>query len=84
MDAYWQMDLSISKTFFDQRLRLSLSLDDAFNTGYSSVTLRARELNIHHAQRPDSRRLKLTLNYSFNMKKNRFKGEDSSSELQRL
>ena len=84
VDAYWQMDLSISKTFFDQRLRLSLSLDDAFNTGYSSVTLRARELKIHHAQRPDGRRLKLTLNYSFNMKKNRFKGEDSSSELQRL
>ena len=84
VDAYWQMDLSINKTFFDQRLRLSLSLDDAFNTGYSCVTLRARELKIHHAQRPDGRRLKLTLNYSFNMKKNRFKGEDSSSELQRL
>ena len=24
VDAYWQMDLSINKTFFDQRLRLSL------------------------------------------------------------
>ncbi|AIM39042.1 hypothetical protein KO02_21905 [Sphingobacterium sp. ML3W] len=59
------MDFGVKRSFFNNKLDVAISLNDAFNTyrekGYSKSHL----TNYHYNDKPDSRRFGITLRYNF-------------------
>lgn len=59
------VNLGVSKTFWDKRGRLSLSLNDLFYTQYSNVYVNYENIVLNFLQRNDTRNARLTFSYRF-------------------
>lgn len=57
--------ISVNKTFFNQKLDVTLGLYDVFYTDYFSYTTTYKDQNFYMKELGDSRRIRLAVNYRF-------------------
>ncbi|MDR2232813.1 MAG: TonB-dependent receptor [Tannerella sp.] len=66
VEDIWYMNAQIEKTFFDQRLGLSLSANDIFSTMWNTVgSMKIANINQSVRENTNLRQVLLTLRYSF-------------------
>ena len=81
------LNLGVSKTFWDKRGRISLSLNDLLYTQYSNVHVDYADVLVNFLQRDDSRNARLTFSYRFGnteLKSARRRDTSSESETSRV
>ena len=83
---YGTIRLRIVKTFFrDKSLRIALSADDIFNTGRGRFTVYGDRTYYDSRTWPDTQRIGVSVNYTFNATKTKYKGKGAGrSEKERL
>lgn len=81
-----KVDLRVAKTFFkDKSLKIGFNVDDIFNTGRYRFTVYGDHTYYDTRNEGDSRRIKLSLTYTFNATKSKYKGTGAGqAEKQRL
>lgn len=84
VNPYWQVDFLANKIMLKGKLRISLSIEDIFNSYNPTAKLGNDGLTLRMKQRSDIRKVSLTLRYYLPTKKNRYDGRSSSSEINRL
>lgn len=78
------LSLFLSKNFLKDRLTVSLEATDVFNTTGDDYDIKQNQLLITNSTKPDTRTISLTLSYQINKKKDRYKGDESTEEINRL
>lgn len=80
----WQINFRLSKSFFQQRLWINLTINDILKTSSNQWKVHFDDLRITQKRNEDSRYVMLTASYRFNSTKSKYKGKQSSDELNRL
>lgn len=72
------LHISVNKSFLNQKLNLTLAFNDVFYTDYFSYTTTYSDQDFYMKERPDTRRVRLTVNYRFGKMQiqQRIKAED--------
>ena len=80
------VNLRVSKAFFkDNSLKISLDIDDLLNTRYYPFTAYGDHTYSDNRNHQDYRRIGLTVSYTFNATKNKYRGSGAGqAEKQRL
>lgn len=85
MLSLWGIDLSARRYFLQKRLILSLSANDIFHTRNQNWIMNVKDVNLTKESNADTRRVMLTISYTFNPNKNRYKGKAADEkEMKRL
>ena len=81
----WRFNLSVRRYFLNKRLQISLSANDIFHTHNEEWAIRARDVVAFKHSDVDSRKLMLGITYTFNPRKNQYKGKTAGeAESKRL
>ena len=81
----WGIDFSVRRYFLNKRLQINLSAHDIFHTRNQEWSIQARDVMAHKYSNQDSRKLMLSITYSFNPKKSKYKGKIAGeAETKRL
>jgi hypothetical protein len=80
----FNMDVSLSKSFFDGKLRLNLRGTDLFNTAKQKTDVMVDGIVSKLYKDRNTRGIQLSLTYRFNVTPSKYKGEAVSDELNRL
>src|SRR5690606_34173924 len=81
----WSVDAGLSKSFFNKKANVKLSVSDVFNTRTQTVRTRYDNLNVNINQNRETRVARLTFTYSFgNMKNGARRSETQSEEKSRI
>lgn len=68
-----------------KRLQVALSANDLFHTRNQSWVMKVKDVNLHKDADADTRKVMLSVSYTFNPKKNRYKGQAADEkEMKRL
>ena len=81
------LNIGASKTFWNKRGRLSLSLNDIFYTQFSNVYVNYSNIELDFLQRNDTRNARLSFSYRFgntDLKSARRRDTSSESESSRV
>ncbi|MDR0937864.1 MAG: outer membrane beta-barrel protein [Mediterranea sp.] len=70
----WQMDLSLNKSFLNDQLNLKLDCSDVFKTYKHHLDFYSYHLFESHTNMADTRILRLTISYTFNSSKSKYRG----------
>lgn len=85
MCSQWGVDLSVRRFFLQKRLQIALAANDIFHTRNQSWWMNVKDVSLYKDSDADTRRVMLTISYSFNPKKNRYKGKNADEkEMKRL
>lgn len=84
ISPFYKVDFFLNKSFLNNSLRLSLSVEDIFASYNPTARITSDGLKIKMSQNPDYRKLVVSITYFLPNKKNRFNGKNSSSEINRL
>ena len=85
MCSQWGVDLSVRRFFLQKRLQIALAANDIFHTRNQSWWMNIKDVSLYKDSDADTRRVMLTISYSFNPKKNRYKGKNADEkEMKRL
>lgn len=83
--TWLSLDASVGKSFFGKALRLKISATDILNTLNNDWTMNTCGVFVDKRQSYDRRGVSLTATYSFQPRKNRYKGQSAAeSEMKRL
>lgn len=74
----------LSKYFLKKQLRLNVGIDDITHENRECWELSMGNLKITKNAKHDSRQVFVSLNYTFNKARSRYKGKNSTDELNRL
>lgn len=74
------MDASVSKSFFNDSLRLRLEAHDIFNTSRNDWSMDTYGVHVDKKQRYDNRGVSLTVTYRLHPRRSGYKGKDPSAE----
>ena len=77
-------DIWLSKYFLKKQLRLNVGIDDITHGQRECWELSMGDLKITKNAKRDSRYVFVSLNYTFNKARSRYKGKNSTDELNRL
>jgi hypothetical protein len=80
----WGIDARVSKTFLSNRLTAQLIATDIFKTSRDSWDMNYGKINMSLDRILDSRSVSLIVVYTFNATQSRFRGQQSSDEINRL
>lgn len=81
----WSIDAGLSKSFYNKKASLKLSVSDIFNTRAFDVKTNYANLNVLVNQSPETRVARLTFTYSFgNLKNGARRSETQSEEKSRI
>lgn len=80
----WGIDLSVSKRLLKDQLTINLSANDIFKTRTNKWEMNYDKINLWYDKNIDSRTISLTLSYQFNSTNSKYKGQQTSDELNRL
>jgi hypothetical protein len=80
----FNMDVSLSKSFFDGKLRLNLRGTDLFNTAKQKTDVMINGIANKIYKDRNTRGIQLSVTYRFNATPSKYKGEAASDELKRL
>ena len=78
------MDIYLSKTFFDDKLRINLQGNDIFNTDRSKRNMRINNISVYNLNDLNSCGATLSVSYRFNATESKYKGKRASDEINRL
>ena len=81
-DCY--VNFSIRKAFLKKKLNLSIYVEDIFNSSTESWALGLSDINVLKYNKKDTRRIGFVLSLDFDSAKGQYKGNRSSSEIDRL
>ncbi|MBR5688663.1 MAG: TonB-dependent receptor, partial [Prevotella sp.] len=85
MAGSWQFDISLYKSFFNDRLSIKLACDDLFASMRQKINIYSDIHQFYLDKRLDNRKLKLTVRYNFNPAKSKYRGQGAGSDVkQRL
>ena len=85
MRSQWGIDLSVRRYFMQKRLQIALAANDIFHTRNQSWWMNVKDVSLYKDSDADTRRLMLTVSYTFNPKKSKYKGEGAANdEMKRL
>lgn len=85
MRSSWGVDLGVRRFFLQKRLQVGLAATDIFHTRSQSWVMNVQDVRLHKVVDADTRRVTLTLSYTFNPKKSRYKGQTANGvEMKRL
>lgn len=77
----WNMRLIVYKGFMNDRLNLQLYANDIFNTNRSeSITYFGTNRSMYQWTKPSSRSIQLTLRYSFNSTRSKYRGTGAGNK----
>ncbi len=79
-----QTNVHISKSLFDNKISISLMVNDIFRTDKIQWCINHNHIVFDYDKYTDSRYVQLTVRYNFNATKSKYKGGSSSDEKQRL
>lgn len=80
-----EVNASITKSFFNDRLNLSLKGHDVFLQSKDGNLLYNAQMELYQMNRYDSRQLEFTVRYRFNTARSKYKGTNAGeSEINRL
>lgn len=80
-----RVNLGISKSFYDNRLRVELKGHDLFRGYKDGNLLYNSQMEIYQLNRSDSREVELTVRYNFNSARSKYKGTSAGdAEFSRL
>jgi len=83
--TWFTLDASISKSLFNKSLQLKISATDIFNTSNNQWTMNTYGIFVNKQQTYDHRGISISLSYSFQPRKIKYKGEDAAeAEMNRL
>ena len=81
----FRMDVYFSKTFFNRKLRVNLQGNDIFSTDKYKKSKEINGVSFYVCNDWNRRSVSLSVNYSFNTTKSKYKGENAvKSEMNRL
>lgn len=81
----YMVDLGITKSFFDERLSVTIKGQDLFHGQHNDVMVYNDRINIYQFSQWDTRELQLTVRYKFNTARNRYKGTGAGQgEINRM
>ncbi len=85
MCSQWGIDLSVRRYFMQKQLQIALAANDIFHTRNQSWRMNVKDVYLYKDSDADSRRVMLTVSYTFNPKKSRYKGKTADErEMNRL
>ena len=84
MKPSWGIDLSVSKRLLKNQLTINLSGNDIFKTRTNKWEMNYGKINLWYDKNIDSRSVSLTVSYRFNSTNSKYKGTQSSDEINRL
>lgn len=79
-----QTNVHISKSLFDNKISISLMVNDIFRTDKIQWCINHNHIVFDYDKYTDSRHVQLTVRHNFNATKSKYKGGSSSDEKQRL
>ena len=83
--SWFVMDMSVRKTFFDKALAIKLTATDIFNTRNNDWSMNTYSILMNKYQSYDRRGITLSVQYQFQPKKSKYKGNAASeAEMNRL
>jgi len=80
----WGIDLSITKRLLADKLSIQLSANDILKTNTAKWDMDYGKINMLYDKDLDSRSVSLTITYRFNSTTNKYKGQQTSDEINRL
>ena len=80
----WGIDLRITKRLLEDKLSIQLAAVDIFKTNTLNWDMDYGNINMLYDKNIDSRYVSITVSYSFNSTTNKYKGQQSSEEINRL
>lgn len=80
----WGIDLRVTKRFLEDKLSLQLAAEDIFKTNTLNWDMDYGNINMLYDKNIDSRSVSITVSYRFNSTTNKYKGQQSSDEINRL
>jgi hypothetical protein len=80
----FQTDLTLSKYFFNNKLRINIGANDIFGTSRQKVLLKTGEIGSYICKDLNTRSITVSVSYNFNSTRSKYKGEQASDELNRL
>ena len=80
----FSIDAWVSKYFFNRQLRLNIGIDDLTRSSRESWRIDMGGMHINKHSTYDSRRIFVSLYYTFNRASSRYNGNDSSEEIKRM
>ncbi|MEF9987381.1 MAG: outer membrane beta-barrel family protein [Bacteroidales bacterium] len=83
-ESFSNLSVSLTKRFLSNRLMVSLSGNDLFNTDRSYWTNYTNGINMISHQNGSTRSMGISVNYSFNTPKNKHNNSAGNSEINRL
>lgn len=85
MCSQWGVDLSVRRFFLQKHLQIALAANDIFHTRNQSWWMNVKDVRLYKDSDADTRRVTLTISYTFNPKKSRYKGKNADEkEMKRL
>lgn len=79
------VNAKLYKAFFNNRLGITLEANDIFNKSNRNATLLNKDVTIHKFDTTNNRTFMLTLQYSFNATRDRYRGQGAgNAEKSRL
>ncbi|MBD5358240.1 MAG: TonB-dependent receptor [Bacteroides sp.] len=79
------LNAKLYKSFFNNKLGVTFEVTDIFNKGNRDITLLNRDVTIDRSQTTNNRTFMLTLQYSFNISRDRYKGQGAgANEMNRF
>jgi len=84
-DHHFVVDISLSKTFFHDKLSVQLKGMDIFNGYMDGNLIYNKQMHLYDLNRYNSRKIGITFRYNFNSLKIKYKGNEAGSEsIQRM
>ena len=84
-EASSYMNVKLYKAFFRNRFSVTLEANDIFNKGYRNATLLNKDVTVYRCNTNNNRTFMLTLLYSFNSTRDRYRGQGAgTNEMNRF
>ena len=77
----WHMDLSLFKSFWNDRLSFKLACTDLFSTIRQRVTVYNDMRKYDIDMQRDTRKIELTIRYDFNLAKSKYRGQGAGNDV---
>lgn len=84
INHYWQVNVYLNKSFFNDKLLVNLNINDIFDTNRYKVNYISNNLNTYYNNNMYRQYISVSITYRFNAAKNRYKGNRASDEIDRL
>ena len=84
-EASSYMNVKLYKAFFRNRFSVTLEANDIFNKGNRNATLLNKDVTVYRCNTNNNRTFMLTLQYSFNSTRDRYRGQGAgTNEMNRF